>query len=88
MNWFDTFKAGLRGTTNFLGTDVRDLLKTDGRLVDDRFLADIFEILSRTDMGEYRAQEIRNQLARDFRSRVVPRKEIAAAINSSIRGLT
>ena len=32
------FKDGLRKTGQFLNTDIRDLFKSEGRLVDDDFL--------------------------------------------------
>ena len=35
MGFFDKLKEGLRKTTQILNTDIRDLFKSHGRLVDD-----------------------------------------------------
>jgi fused signal recognition particle receptor len=43
--------AGLKRTAQLLNTDIRDLFKQEGRLVDDHFLDDLFALLIRTDMG-------------------------------------
>lgn len=36
---FGRFRSGLEKTRRALNTDIRDLFKEDGRLVDDEFLA-------------------------------------------------
>ena len=38
MGFFDKFKQGLQKTTQLLNTDIRDLFKAQGRLVDESFL--------------------------------------------------
>ena len=36
MGLFDRFKKGLQKTTSLLKTDVRDLFKSEGRLIDEQ----------------------------------------------------
>ena len=48
---FARFKRGLKRTAQLLNTDIRDLFKQEGRLVDDEFVSDLFAILVRTYMG-------------------------------------
>ena len=42
MGFFDKLKDGLTKTTQLLNTDIRDLFKSEGRLVDDAFLDELF----------------------------------------------
>ena len=58
MGLFDKIKQGLKKTTQLLKTDVRDLFKSEGRLVDDAFLEELLEKLVKTDMGVQPAQQI------------------------------
>ena len=51
MGLFDKLKQGLKKTTQLLNTDVRDLFKSEGRLVDDAFLDELSGVLIKTDMG-------------------------------------
>ena len=48
---FTKMRGALTKTRQALNTDIRDLFKSEGRLVDDEFLADLFSRLVRTDMG-------------------------------------
>jgi len=41
MGLFDKLKQGLSKTWKSLNTDIRDLLKSEGRLVDDAFLDEL-----------------------------------------------
>ena len=43
MGLFDKLKQGLEKTHQLLHTDIRDLFKAQGRLVDDSFQSDLFE---------------------------------------------
>jgi fused signal recognition particle receptor len=81
------FRAGLQRTNQLLNTDIRDLFKQQGRLVDDDFLADLFAILIRTDMGTGPAGAIRDRVAKDFRARVVQMDEVLATIRETVREL-
>lgn len=87
MGWFDTLKAGLKKTAQVLNTDVRDLFKKEGRLVDDQFLSELYAILIRTDMGAGPAGEIRDQVALDFRARVVFMDDVLNTIKKKVRQL-
>ncbi|MBX7072444.1 MAG: signal recognition particle-docking protein FtsY [Pirellulales bacterium] len=71
MGLFDKLKQGLKKTAQVLNTDVRDLFKREGRLVDDDFLAELYAILVKTDMGVAAAKVIVERVRRDFRGRVV-----------------
>jgi fused signal recognition particle receptor len=81
------FQQGLKRTSQLLNTDIRDLFKQEGRLVDDQFLAELFAILVRTDMGVGPAQEIREQVQSDFRARVVPMRDVLQSIQTKLRQL-
>ena len=76
MGFFDKLKDGLRKTSRILNTDVRDLFKSQGRLVDDAFLDELFTALIKTDMGVPAAKEIVAEIGTKYRARVVHRTEI------------
>ena len=44
MGFFDKFKQGLKKTSQLLNTDIRDLFRSEGRLVDEDFLDEWFAI--------------------------------------------
>jgi fused signal recognition particle receptor len=71
MGIFDKFKSGLKKTKNILFTDVRDLFKSEGRLIDEKFLDEMRAILFKTDMGYDAVEEIVAEVAKNFRGRVV-----------------
>ena len=71
MGLFDKLKQGLKKTRNLLKTDVRDLFKTEGQLVDEAFLDKLRAILFKTDMGYEAVEEIVAEVAKNFRGRVV-----------------
>lgn len=78
-------RAGLQKTRALLNTDIRDLFKSEGRLVDETFLQELFAKLIRTDMGVDSATAIRDQIARDCRGRVVQFDEVLKSISTQIR---
>lgn len=84
---FGRFKRGLQKTAQLLNTDIRDLFKQEGRLVDDEFLSELFAILIRTDMGAGPAGTIRDQVKSDFRARVAQMDEILDVIKVKLREL-
>ena len=47
MGFLEKIKKGLNRTVQVLQTDVRDLFKTEGRLVDADFVNDLFETLQK-----------------------------------------
>ena len=71
MGLFDKLKQGLTKTWKSLNTDVRDLFKSQGRLVDEAFLEELLGILIKTDMGVQAAQAIVDEVSVKFRARVV-----------------
>ncbi|MEQ8790790.1 MAG: signal recognition particle-docking protein FtsY [Pirellulaceae bacterium] len=85
--FFSRLRQGLRRTADLLNTDIRDLFRKEGRLVDDEFLSELFAILVRTDMGAGPAGEIRDRVKADFRGRVVTMDEVLAVVKETIRGI-
>jgi fused signal recognition particle receptor len=85
MGLFDKLKQGLKKTTQLLNTDVRDLFKSQGRLVDESFHNDLFEKLVKIDMGVDVAQEIADQIGEKFRARVVQEHEIIEDIKAQLK---
>lgn len=79
------FRQGLQKTRQVLGTDIRDLFKDEGRLVDEDFLKDLFARLVRTDMGAGPAGKIRDDIASRFRARRVQMEEVLDAIRQQTR---
>lgn len=77
----------LKKTSDFLNTDVRDLFKKEGRLVDEQFLTELFAILVKTDMGVGPAGRIRDKIGTDFRARVVHMPDVLAVVKSELREL-
>ena len=71
MGLFDKFKHGLKKTAQILKTDVRDLFKSEGRLIDEPFLDEMRAILFKTDMGYESVEQIVDEVAKNFRGRVV-----------------
>ncbi len=83
--WFSSLRAGLKKTSDVLNTDIRDLFKKEGRLVDDDFLRDLYEILVKTDMGPQPAAEIRDKVKTDFRGRVVHMDNVLDSIKLKLK---
>jgi len=70
MGIFDRLKQGLKKTAQLLNTDIRDLFKTEGQLVDESFLDELFERLVRTDLGVQAAKHTVEEIRTSFRGRV------------------
>ncbi len=87
MGFFDKVKAGLQKTSRLLNTDVRDLFKSQGRLVDEAFLDELLVILVKTDMGVQSAQQIVADVRGEFRGRVVELAEVLATIKKKLKTL-
>ncbi|MGD0897101.1 MAG: signal recognition particle-docking protein FtsY [Thermoguttaceae bacterium] len=87
MGLFEKFKQGLQKTTQFLKTDVRDLFKTEGRLVDQAFLDELFEMLVKTDMGVEAAQEIVDEIGTAYSTRVVRLEDVLEHIKKTLKSL-
>ncbi|HOA53222.1 MAG: signal recognition particle-docking protein FtsY [Thermogutta sp.] len=87
MGLLDRIKQGLKKTAQLLRTDVRDLFKTQGRLVDQAFLDELFEILIRTDMGVQAAQQIVDQIGDKYRNRVIEWNQAIEEIKTILKQL-
>ena len=87
MGIFEKLKQGLQKTAQLLNTDVRDLFKSEGQLVDDKFVDELFEMLVKTDMGVEAAQEIADEIRTDFRARVVQMDEILEQIKVKLKAM-
>jgi fused signal recognition particle receptor len=87
MGLFDKLKQGLKKTTQLLNTDIRDLFKAQGRLVDDAFLEELFETLIHTDMGVEAARETVDEIGAGFRARVVEMGEVLEEIKKKLKSL-
>jgi fused signal recognition particle receptor len=81
-----SIKSALSGFRRALNTDIRDLLKSDGDLVDDDFLKRLFSLLIRTDMGTVMAKQICDRIGSDYRARRVQFAEIVEVVRNEIRG--
>lgn len=84
---FSKMRAGLSKTRQTLNTDIRDLFKSDGRLVDDEFLNELFARLIRTDMGVEPAEAIRDDVATRLRARVVHLDEVLETITAQTQSM-
>jgi fused signal recognition particle receptor len=87
MGLFDKIKQGLKKTSQLLNTDVRDLFKKEGRLVDDAFRDDLLEVLIKRDMGVQASQAIVTEVLAQFRGRVVEMDDVLAVIKAKLRSL-
>lgn len=84
---FAKMRGALSKTRQALNTDIRDLFKSEGRLVDDEFLGELFARLIRTDMGVSSAEAIRDDVATRLRARVVQMEDVLATITEQTRSM-
>jgi len=87
MGLLDKFKKGLAKTTQLLKTDVRDVFKSKGRLVDDELLGELRALLIKTDMGVKSADQVVDKVRSERRGRVVHMEDILADFKSELRTL-
>lgn len=87
MGLFDRFKKGLKKTGDLLKTDIRDVFKSEGRLVDEEFLEEIRAILFKTDMGYDSVEALVDDIAKQFRARVVHREDLVNALKVKLKEL-
>ena len=87
MGLFDKIKQGLKKTTQLLNTDVRDLFKSKGRLVDDVFLEELRAVLIKTDMGVAAAAAIIEEIQTTFRARVVEMDDLLSTVKTKLKSL-
>jgi fused signal recognition particle receptor len=84
--FFERLKAGLAKTAQVLQTDVRDLFKREGRLVDEAFLEELRGALVRTDMGPAAAEAIVADVRERLRARVVDPEVVVDSIRRELLG--
>ena len=84
---FSKMRGALSKTRQALNTDIRDLFKAEGRLVDDKFLKELFSRLIRTDMGVASAEAIRDDVAQRLRARVVSLEEVLETITEQTQSM-
>lgn len=77
-------KAALQSSRDWLNTDIRDLWKSSGELVDDEFLKKLFAILVKSDMGGDMARQIRDRIGKEYRARKCDFNEILETISDEI----
>ncbi|MEX0586824.1 MAG: signal recognition particle-docking protein FtsY [Pirellulales bacterium] len=80
-------KSGLRKTTQLLNTDIRDLFKREGRLVDDAFLSELYSILIKTDLGVKAAKEIVAEIRASYWARIVGMHDVLGTVKSKLKDL-
>ena len=85
MGFFDKFKQGLKKTAQLLNTDIRDIFKGAGRLVDELFLEELFETLVKTDMGVEAAQELVEEVRANYLGRVVEMDGVLELIKQKLK---
>ena len=85
MGFFNRIKQGLAKTVSILNTDIRDIFKTTGRLVDDEFLNEMFEMFVKTDMGTAAAKEITGEVRKQFQSRIAEMHAVLAVVKEQLK---
>ena len=86
-NLWQRLQSGLKKTRDVLKTDIRDLFKTDGQLVDDEFLTRLFAILVKTDMGGGPAGKIKSRIESQFQGRVIEFEDVLNIIRDELTEL-
>jgi fused signal recognition particle receptor len=87
MGFFDKIKQGLKKTSQLLNTDVRDLFKSEGRLIDESFLEELMAVLIKTDMGVAAAQAIVDEVGTKYRARVMQMEDVLATVKVKLKEL-
>ena len=87
MGLFEKLKQGLQKTTRLLKTDIRDLFKSKGTLVDDAFLENLLEILIKTDMGVQAADETVSEVRSNYRGRVVEMQDVLGTVKAKLKAI-
>lgn len=87
MGMFNKIKQGLTKTKRVLNTDIRDLFRQEGRLVDEEFLDELFAALIKTDMGVQATNEIVDEIRSSFRGRIVHMEEVLDHVKATLKTL-
>jgi fused signal recognition particle receptor len=85
--FFSKLKKGLSKTTALLNTDVRDLFKAEGRLLDEEFLDEMLGINVKTDMGYKAAQQIVDEVRTNFRGRKLHIEDVKETWKAKLKEL-
>lgn len=86
-NLWQRLRSGLKKTRDVFKTDIRDLFKTEGQLVDDEFLKRLFAILVKTDMGGGPAGKIKSRIESQFQGRVIEFEDVLKIIRGELTEL-
>lgn len=81
---FGGIKQAMKKTMEVLNTDIRDLVKDDGRLVDDAFLDELYAYLIKTDMGNGPAAKIRDDIKSKYRARKMTLQQLIDSAKGTI----
>ena len=84
---FAKLRAGLNKTARVLNTDVRDLFRAEGRLIDEAFLDEMMAALIKTDMGYQASEQIVDEIRTGLRGRVVTFDEVAQLWKAKLKQL-
>ncbi|MGL4944614.1 MAG: signal recognition particle-docking protein FtsY [Thermoguttaceae bacterium] len=84
---FTKIKQGLAKTARILNTDIRDIFKTQGRLVDAEFLKEMFETFVKTDMGVVTSKEITDEISAQHLNRVVHLEDVLRTTRDKLKEL-
>jgi fused signal recognition particle receptor len=87
QGFFSKLKSGLNKTARVLNTDVRDLFRAEGRLIDDAFLDEMMAALIKTDMGYQASEQIVEEIRKTMRGRVVTFEEVAERWKAKLKEL-
>jgi len=82
-----TMPTPTRRRWSLLSTDIRDLFKRQGRLVDDEFLKELLGVLIKTDMGVDSARAICDEVGATFRTRVIRIEDLLASVKAKVNEL-
>ncbi len=81
ISWW---RRALAKTSDLLRTDIRDLWKSEGQIVDEEFLSQLFATLVRTDMGGTTATKIRDSISDTYRSRRIELTDVLNVIREQV----
>ena len=84
QGFLERLRSGLAKTAKVFQTDVRDLFKREGRLVDDEFLEELRAALVKTDMGPAAADAIVVDVRERLRARVVDPDVVLDSIRTQL----
>ncbi len=85
--FFGRLVEGLKKTKQLLKTDIRDLFKSEGRLVDEAFIEELRESLLKTDMGPKAASELVDEVFNQYRARIVHLEEMVNTIKVKLKSI-